>query len=99
MFQRCKSIREYTDQQVEEATVNQILQAAATAPMGIPPSDVNVVVWLGKEKSRKFAADFSAYLRSVKHMTSPLFLKAVRLFWGKANDEMFRGFVGPLFKA
>lgn len=98
LMQRRRSIREFADREVERSVVNQILDAAATAPMGIPPSDVHINVWLGKEKSRAFAEDFSDYLRSMKYMTSPLFLTVMRPIWGKENDEMFRAFVGPLFK-
>lgn len=98
LLQRRRSIREFADREVEIDVVNQIIDAATTAPMGIPPSDVNVNVWLGKEKSKAFAADFSAYLSGMKYMTSPLFLTLMRPFWGKANDEMFRAFVSPLFR-
>lgn len=99
LLQRRRSVREFADKRVEMDVVEKILKAASTAPMGIPPSDVNVAIWLGKEKSRAFAADFSAYLKGLKFMTSPIFLMMMRPFWGKANDEMFRGFVGPLFEA
>lgn len=99
LLQKRRSVREFADKRVEMDVVEKILEAASTAPMGLPPSDVNVAIWLGKEKSRAFAADFSAYLKGLKFMTSPWFLAAMRPFWGRANDEMFRGFVGPLFEA
>ncbi len=35
----------------------------------------------------------------MKFMASGLFLALMRPFWGKANDEMFKGFIHPLFRA
>lgn len=99
LLQRRRSIREFTDRQVEPEIIEKILDAAATAPMGLPPSDVNVLVIKGKDKALAFARDYSAYLRRMKFMTSPLFLALMRPFWGKANDEMFKGFINPLFEA
>lgn len=35
----------------------------------------------------------------MKYMTSNWFLNLMKPFWGKQNDELFRGFLKPLFKA
>jgi Fe-S-cluster-containing hydrogenase component 2 len=99
LLQRRRSIREYLDRDVEPEIIEKILEAAKTAPMGLPPSDINVLVFNSKEKSRAFAKDFSSYLRGMKFMTSGLFLALMRPFWGKPNDEMFKGFIKPLFSA
>ncbi len=98
LLQRRRSIREFREKDVEPALIDRILQAARTAPMGIPPSDVNVLVIDGKEKTRSFAADYSEYLKGMRWMTSGIFLSMMRPFWGKANDEVFRGFIEPLFR-
>jgi hypothetical protein len=37
------------------------LEASQTAPMGVPPSDVNVLVIRGKEKTKAFSKDFCNY--------------------------------------
>jgi ferredoxin len=95
LFQRRRSIREFTDRNVEPETVEKILQAARTSPMGLPPSDVNILIFDTKEKNRKFAEDFRAYLKSIKWFVSNRFLMLMRPFWGKANDELFRKFVRP----
>jgi len=63
--------------------------------MGLPPSDVHVLVLDNKEKVRAFAEDFCAYLDGLKWFVSGWFLALMRPFWGKANDELFRGFVKP----
>ena len=97
LFQKRRSIREFTDRNVEPVLVEKILQAAVTSPMGLPPSDVHVLVFDTKEKNRKFAEDFCVYLKSVKWFVSNWFLTLMRPFWGKTNDEMFRKFIRPAF--
>ncbi|MBN2747238.1 MAG: nitroreductase family protein [Bacteroidales bacterium] len=96
LYQRRRSIREFLDKDIEEEKVQKIIDAAANAPMGLPPSDVRVLVFRGKEKSRAFAFDFVDYLQSFKYLTSNWFLALMRPFWGKENDELFKGFVRPM---
>jgi len=99
LLQHRRSIREFTDRPIDPEVIEKILHAAKTAPMGLPPSDVNVLIINGKEKTRAFAQDFSRYLKGLKYMSSSFFLALVRPFWGKENDEVFKGFIKPLFKA
>ncbi len=99
LLQHRRSLREFLDKEVEYELIEKILTAAQTAPMGLPPSDVNVLVIRGKEKNRAFAKEFSEYLKGMKFMTSKIFLTIMRPFWGKENDEMFRSFISPLFEA
>lgn len=97
LFQRRRSVREFQGKEVAPEIAEKILDAAKTAPMGLPPSDVHVLVLDSKEKTRRFAADFCVYLKEMKWFVSGWFLTLMKPFWGKANDEMFRGFVKPLF--
>lgn len=97
LFERRRSIREFKDKEVDAVMVEKILEAAKTAPMGLPPSDVNVLVLDSKLKTRAFAEDFCDYLKEMKWFVSAWFLTIMRPFWGKANDEMFRGFIKPVF--
>ena len=99
LLERRRSIREFQEKEVEAGMIEKILAAARTAPMGLPPSDVNVLVLDNKLKTRAFAEDFCAYLNSMKWFVSDWFLAMMRPFWGKANNEMFRGFVKPVFNA
>lgn len=92
-----RSVREFTDRAVEPELIQKIIEAAQTAPMGLPPSDVHLMVLDTREKNNAFAADFCAYLDSMKWFVSKWFMTLMRPFWGKANDEMFKGFVKPLF--
>lgn len=95
LMQRRRSIREFKDHPVSRELVEKVIHAAETAPMGLPPSDVNVLVLDSKEKVRGFAEDFCDYLEGMKWFTSNWFLALMRPFWGKANDDLFRGFVKP----
>jgi hypothetical protein len=52
--------------------VEKILAAARTAPMGLPPSDVNVMILDSREKNRAFANDFCSYLEGMKWFVSGL---------------------------
>ena len=97
LFQRRRSIREFTGRNVEPEIVEKILEAATTSPMGYPPSDVNVLVFNTKEKNRKFAESFCDFLKSMKWLVSTWFITLMRPFWGKTNDELFRKFVRPVF--
>jgi len=99
LLQRRRSIREFTDRKVEPEIIEKILEAAKTSPMGFPPSDVNLLVFDTKEKNRKFAQDFCAYLKDMKWFVSKWFLTLMRPFWGKRNDEMFRSFIRPAIHA
>ncbi|MCP4339278.1 MAG: 4Fe-4S dicluster domain-containing protein [Desulfobulbaceae bacterium] len=96
LLQRRRSIREFKATPVDNDLIKKILDAALTAPMGLPPSDVNVIVLESKDKVRVFAEDFCSYLENMKWLVSDWFLLLMRPFWGKANDQMFRNFIKPL---
>jgi len=97
LLQRRRSIREYKDKAVEPEKINQILEAAQTAPMGIPPSDVHVLVLENKDQVHRFAEEYSVFLKGMRWFASNWFLILMRPFWGKANDEMMRSFIKPVF--
>lgn len=97
LLQRRRSIREFRDKCVEPEKAEMILTAAKTAPMGLPPSDVNVLVFDSKEKNHAFAKDFCEYLEGLRWMVSDWFLTLMHPFWSKASDKMFRDFLRPLF--
>jgi ferredoxin len=98
LLQRRRSIRRFNNKHIEPEIIEKILDAAKTAPMGLPPSDVSVLILDSKEKTRAFAQDFCSYLESMKWFVSDWFIALMRPFWGKSNDEMFKGFIKPLFK-
>lgn len=96
LFQRRRSIREFSSQPIDEDTIQKILDAAVSAPMGIPPSDVHVLVLNGRKSVRSFSEDYCRYLYGIRWIVSGWFLTIMRPFWGKSNDEMFRKFLRPM---
>jgi nitroreductase len=99
LMRRRRSIREFKDEPVDKALLEKVLEAARTSPMGLPPSDVNVLIFDSKEKVRAFTEDFCAYLEGMKWFVSNWFLALMRPFWGKSNDKIFRDFVRPCLNA
>lgn len=96
LLQRRRSIREFKDQAVEPELIEKVLEAVRMAPMGLPPSDVHILVLDSPESVRKFTLDFCTYLQGLKWLVSGWFLALMRPFWGKANNALFRDFVRPL---
>ena len=99
LFQRRRSIREFKETPIENNLIEKILDASRTAPMGLPPSDVNVLVLNSRDTVRLFAEDFCSYLEGMKWMVSGWFLFLMRPFWGKENHDMFKNFIKPLLHA
>lgn len=98
LLERRRSIREFSDKTVSEDIVEKIVNAARTSPMGVPPSDVNVLILGSKDAVRGFGLDFCKYLNEMKWFVSKWFLTLMRPFWGKANDEMLKSFGKPMFE-
>jgi ferredoxin len=96
LFQRRRSIRVFKDKEVERDVIDKVIEAAKTAPMGLPPSDVGIVVFDTREKMNRFVKDYCELLKSIRWFVSNWFLTIMRPFWGKAGDEMFRKFLRPL---
>jgi nitroreductase/formate hydrogenlyase subunit 6/NADH:ubiquinone oxidoreductase subunit I len=95
MFSR-RSIRDFKEKEIEPEILDKILKAASTAPMGIPPSDVQLLVLNGRVKVREFANDYIAFLKKMKWMFSPFMLGLMRPFLKKSDYEMFKSFLNPL---
>jgi ferredoxin len=100
LFLRRRSIREFKDIPVEKEVIEKIISAASTAPMGLPPSDVNVLVINGKKEVRKFAEDFCVLLERMKWFFTPGFIKIFgRFMMGKKERELFYDFIIPCVDA
>lgn len=91
-----RSIRDFKNKPVEQELIDKILSLSSTAPMGLPPSDVGVLVMNGKEKVRQFTLDFIDLLGRMKWMVSPVTLPLMRPFMSKDDYLMFKSFVVPL---
>ena len=98
LLQIRRSIREFTDKPVEQETLQKILAAASTAPMGIPPSDVHLMILDTKEKVKNLSLDFCSFLQSIKWFASDWLILLMRPFLSKSDAEMLRLFIKPVFK-
>jgi nitroreductase/NAD-dependent dihydropyrimidine dehydrogenase PreA subunit len=91
-----RSIRDFKDQEVEGEVVQKILDAVCTAPMGLPPSEVEVLVLQGFDRVREFAVDMVKVFKSSKWLFSPLVLGIMRPFIGKEVYDLMKTFAAPL---
>ena len=98
MFSR-RSIREFEDRDVEQEKIDKILAAASTAPMGLPPSDVEVLVLKGKEKVREFSDDMLGHMKSQKLFFSKPSLLLMQPFMKKEEYEVMDKFINPAIEA
>ncbi len=90
-----RSIRDFKDKPVERALIEQIVSAASTAPMGLPPSDVQIVVFDGKDKVAALSDDLFDFMRSIRWLFSPTMRALMRPFIGKENSAVFDTFIAP----
>jgi ferredoxin len=93
-----RRIRRFAKQEVPRAVLDSILETAATAPMGLPPSEVGAVVFPSAEAVQAFAEESCKSFASAAAFLNPLVLALMRLFVGKIQYEGFRDFIRPLMK-
>ncbi len=91
-----RSIRDFKQQEVEAEVIQKILDAVCTAPMGLPPSEVQVLVLQGFDRVREFALDMVEVFKSSKWLFSPLALGIMRPFIGKEAYDLMKTFAAPL---
>ena len=96
LFSSRRSIRHFQEREVETEIIEKIISAASTAPMGIPPSDVQVVVLKGKDKVRAFSIDFADFLKKNRFVYSLFGSKVMKPFVGKEFSELFSSFLTTL---
>lgn len=97
LFRR-RSCRHFDEREVPRDVLEQVIEMTASAPMGIPPSDVTLTVFHGRDKVREFAADIIIFMRrsmpSMRFMAGPL----MRPVLGKTTSELFRTFLIPMME-
>ena len=91
-----RSIRDFKDKEIPEELIQKILEAAVSAPMGLPPSDVGVLIFRGKEQVRAFSFDFIDELNKMKKFFSPFMTALMKPFLKKADYELTKSFIAPL---
>ena len=94
-----RSIRQYEERPVAPEVVGKILEAAQTAPAGLPPSAVKVCVLEGKEQVRSFAFDFLDETARMGWLFSKAGIWVLRPFMtGKQHKDM-REKIAPLYRS
>jgi nitroreductase/NAD-dependent dihydropyrimidine dehydrogenase PreA subunit len=97
LFRARRSVRRFRDEEVSPEAIARIVAAASSAPMGIPPWEVGVVVFRGKDKVRALAADtartYASLLKFVDHRVTKVLL---RPFLKAATWHQLKTFILPL---
>lgn len=92
-----RSIRDFKDKEIGEELIEKMIAAAMSAPMGIPPSDVHLLVIKGKDKVRDFSFDVIDYFNKISWLFSNKLIWIWRLF-GKEAYQLMKSFGNPLVK-
>lgn len=93
-----RSIRQFTDEPVSAADLDRVLTMATRAPMGLPPSDVGVVVFQGRERVQELAEDSVRVMAGWLRWARPPLLKLARPFIGRVFYESATTFMVPALR-
>jgi nitroreductase/NAD-dependent dihydropyrimidine dehydrogenase PreA subunit len=91
-----RSVRDFKNIEVDQEIIEKILEAAKTAPMGIPPSDVEVLILNGKSKVHDFSNDMIAYFKQINRFINDHTLWLLKPFIKKSDYQMFKTFIIPM---
>jgi ferredoxin len=93
-----RSIREFDEREVSRDVIDRIIKMATSAPMGIPPSDVEILVFQGREKVQAFAEDITRSFVKSKRFINRFTLPLMRPFIGKEAYDFLMSFVIPMLE-
>ncbi len=96
LMQSRRSMRHFTDQEIEPALLDRVVDMASTAPMGIPPWDIGCVIVRGRDQVRTLAAEIVKGYEGFLKMFRPWVLTLMRPVMRKASYEQFKDFIRPL---
>ena len=96
LLQARRSVRRFTDQEVDPALLDRIVALAASGPMGIPPWDVGCVVVRGRVAVRQLADEILAGYAGFLKLLRPWVLTALRPVLRKTTYQRFQSFIRPL---
>lgn len=92
-----RSIRDFKNKEIGEELIGKLIDAAVSAPMGLPPSDVHLVVIKGQSKVREFSFDVLDYIGK----NSWIFSVPAIWFWrlaGKETYQLMKSFAEPMVR-
>ncbi|MGA1870057.1 MAG: nitroreductase family protein [bacterium] len=90
-----RSIRRFKDKEVEQELIDKIIDAVTTAPVGLPPSDVEILIFKGHKKVQLFAHDLVEAIYKRRFLFSPMMRPLLRPFVGKEFMEICRTYMYP----
>lgn len=91
-----RSVRRFTDREVEADVLDRIVKTASSGPMGIPPWDVGCLIVRGRGRVQQLADEIVKGYEKFLRFFKPWVLTLFRLFMRKANWEQFKHFIIPL---
>jgi len=91
-----RSMRRFADRDVPREVLDRVLQMASSAPMGIPPSEVRVLVLCGHDKVRTFAAEMDQCFRGARAFFTPFMVWLMGLASKPAIRDFMKSFLVPL---
>lgn len=90
-----RSIRSFQKRRVEPEVIARIVEAVQTAPMGLPPSDVEILILDDFAKVQQFAADITEAIKASRWFFCPLMTQLLRPFLGKEYRQSVESFIRP----
>jgi ferredoxin len=97
LFLGRRSIRHFSSADIPREVIERIVSAAAAAPMGVPPWDVGLVIFHGRESVRQLAWDTAdTYKGLLKFMDHRISMALFRLFTKKKTWQALDTFILPL---
>lgn len=92
-----RSVRRFKADEVPRPVLDRVIDAAATAPMGIPPWEVGIVAFHGRERVRELAQDTAKTYRSMlRMMDNGVARRLMRVTMKRQTREQMEGFILPL---
>ena len=99
LMQARRSVRRFNEEVPSLELLQQIVEMAASGPMGIPPWDVGCVAVRGRDQVQSLAGDIVSGYKGLLTIIKPWFLAVIRPFMKKATFEKMSGFIIPLAKS
>ena len=91
-----RSARQFSSRDIEQPVIDKLVASISTAPMGIPPSDVEILVIDKRAKVREFGDDVTAVMKKSKPVLSLFASQLARPFIGRQMQVSMKTFILPL---
>jgi ferredoxin len=91
-----RSARRFSSRDVEQSVIAQIIASVSTAPMGIPPSEVEIMVIDRRDKMKEFGDDVVTAMRKSLPVLSLFASPLARPFIGRETYLSMKTFIRPL---